>query len=81
MPHAFSNPGAQPARMLFLVSPAGYETYLQEVTDLRNAPGHPDHAEITALRLRHDIRQLTPLTATTTDRGSTTAPAHSGART
>jgi oxalate decarboxylase/phosphoglucose isomerase-like protein (cupin superfamily) len=64
-PHAFSNPGTQPARMLFLVSPAGHETYLRELTDLLSASGPPDQAEITALRLRHDIHQLTPLTTTT----------------
>ncbi|MFC4504941.1 MULTISPECIES: cupin domain-containing protein [Streptomyces] len=62
-PHAFSNPGAEPARMLFLVSPAGHEAYLQELTDLLGASGPPDQAEIAALRLRHDIHQLTPLTS------------------
>ncbi len=61
-PHAFSNPGAETARMLFLVSPAGHETYLQELTDLLSASGPPDQAEIAALRARHDIHQLTPLT-------------------
>jgi oxalate decarboxylase/phosphoglucose isomerase-like protein (cupin superfamily) len=59
-PHAFYNPGPRPARMLFLVSPAGHELYLQELTDLL-ASGPPDQAEIEALRLRHDIHQLTPL--------------------
>jgi oxalate decarboxylase/phosphoglucose isomerase-like protein (cupin superfamily) len=60
-PHAFFNPGPQPARMLFLVSPAGHEIYLQELTDLLAASGAPDEAEISALRHRHDIYQLTPL--------------------
>jgi oxalate decarboxylase/phosphoglucose isomerase-like protein (cupin superfamily) len=61
-PHAFFNPGSEPARMLFLVSPAGHERYLQELTDLLGAGGPPDQAEIAALRRRHDIHQLTPLT-------------------
>jgi oxalate decarboxylase/phosphoglucose isomerase-like protein (cupin superfamily) len=61
-PHAFFNPGPEPARMLFLVSPAGHETYLQELTGLLAAGGPPDQAEIAALRRRHDIHQLTPLT-------------------
>lgn len=62
-PHAFSNPGLEPARMLFLVSPPAHETYLQELTDLLAASaGPPDQAKITALRTRHDIQQLTPLT-------------------
>lgn len=59
-PHAFYNPTSQPARMLFLVSPAGHEIYLQELTDLL-AAGPPDPAEIAALRRRHDIEQPTPL--------------------
>lgn len=61
-PHAFFNPGTEPARMLFLVSPAGHELYLQELTDLLAVEGSPDLAEIAALRARHDIHQLTPLT-------------------
>lgn len=61
-PHAFFNPGSETARMLFLVSPAGHELYLQELTDLLGAGGPPDQAEIAALRRRHDIHQLTPLT-------------------
>jgi oxalate decarboxylase/phosphoglucose isomerase-like protein (cupin superfamily) len=61
-PHAFFNPGSSPARMLFLVSPAGHEIYLQELTDLLAAGGPPDLAGIAALRRRHDIHQLTPLT-------------------
>ena len=61
-PHAFFNPGPEPARMLFLVSPAGHEIYLQELTDLLAAGEPPDQAEIAVLRRRHDIHQLTPLT-------------------
>jgi oxalate decarboxylase/phosphoglucose isomerase-like protein (cupin superfamily) len=61
-PHAFFNPGSEPARMLFLVSPAGHEIYLQELGDLLSASGPPDQAEIAALRARHDIHQLTSLT-------------------
>jgi oxalate decarboxylase/phosphoglucose isomerase-like protein (cupin superfamily) len=61
-PHAFFNPGSVPARMLFLVSPAGHEIYLQELADLLAAGGPPDQAGIVALRRRHDIHQLTPLT-------------------
>jgi oxalate decarboxylase/phosphoglucose isomerase-like protein (cupin superfamily) len=62
-PHAFFNPGSSPARMLFLVSPAGHEIYLQELADLLAAGGPPDQAAIAALRRRHDIHQLTPLTS------------------
>jgi oxalate decarboxylase/phosphoglucose isomerase-like protein (cupin superfamily) len=62
-PHAFFNPGPEPTRMLFLVSPAGHEIYLQELAHLLAAGGPPDEAEIAALRRRHDIHQLTPLTS------------------
>ena len=61
-PHAFFNPGSSPARMLFLVSPAGHEIYLKELAGLLSAGGPPDQAAVAALRRRHDIHQLTPLT-------------------
>jgi oxalate decarboxylase/phosphoglucose isomerase-like protein (cupin superfamily) len=60
-PHAFANPGTVPARIVFLVSPPGHERYLTELAGLIARPGPPDQAEITALRARHDIQQLTPL--------------------
>ncbi|MFD0591970.1 hypothetical protein ACFQZ4_04860 [Catellatospora coxensis] len=47
--------------MLFLVTPAGHEVYLQELSDLIGG-GRPDQAAIAELRARHDIQQLTPLT-------------------
>jgi quercetin dioxygenase-like cupin family protein len=67
-PHAFSNPGSMPARMLFLVTPAGHERYLAELGALvAAADGAPDQAAplqeaIIALRARWDIEQLTPMT-------------------
>jgi len=39
----------------------GHERYLTELAGLIARPGPPDQAEITALRARHDIEQLTPL--------------------
>lgn len=60
-PHAFYNPSpTSTTRMLFMVTPAGHEDYLRELTDLL-AAGTPDPAEIASLRERHDIHQLTPL--------------------
>jgi len=41
--------------------PTGHERYLTELAGLIARPGPPDQAEITALRARHDIEQLTPL--------------------
>lgn len=60
-PHAFANPGPGPARMLFVVTPAGHERYLTELASLLASPGPPDQAAISELRARHDIEQLTPL--------------------
>lgn len=59
-PHAFFNPGDTPARMFFIVSPSGHEDYLREVAEILES-GPPDPEEIAAVRLRHDIRQLTPM--------------------
>jgi mannose-6-phosphate isomerase-like protein (cupin superfamily) len=60
-PHAFANPGSVPARMLFQVTPAGHEHYLEEIAELLAASGPPDQAAIAKLRSRHDIEQITPL--------------------
>jgi hypothetical protein len=60
-PHAFTNPGAVPARMLFLVTPAGHEQYLEGIAELLGRPGPPDQAAIVELRSRYDIEQLTSM--------------------
>jgi oxalate decarboxylase/phosphoglucose isomerase-like protein (cupin superfamily) len=60
-PHAFTNPGTAPARMLFLVTPSGHERYLEGVAELLSRPGPPDQPAIIALRARYDIEQLTPM--------------------
>ncbi|MGH3411438.1 MAG: cupin domain-containing protein [Streptosporangiaceae bacterium] len=62
-PHAFASPGPAPARMLFLVAPAGHEHYLAEIGDLLAAGGPPDPEAIARTRARHDIEQLTPMAA------------------
>jgi oxalate decarboxylase/phosphoglucose isomerase-like protein (cupin superfamily) len=60
-PHAFANPTSAPARMLFLVTPAGHEHYLAELTELLASGGPPDPDAIARLRARHGIVQLTAL--------------------
>ena len=65
-PHAFANRGELPARMLFLVAPAGHEHYLAELGQLLAAgqvPGGqpPTPEAVAAVRARHDIQQITPL--------------------
>ncbi|AYF75259.1 cupin domain-containing protein [Nocardia yunnanensis] len=59
-PHAFFNPTSQTARMLFLVSPAGHERYLRELSELIMS-GTATPEDVAELRLKHDIHQLTPL--------------------
>lgn len=61
-PHAFANPSAAPARMLFLVSPPGHEHYLDEIGELLRGGGAPDPEAIAEVRARHDIEQLTSMT-------------------
>ena len=41
-PHAFADPGPDPARMLFLAAPAGHEHYIQEIAEILAAGGPPD---------------------------------------
>jgi mannose-6-phosphate isomerase-like protein (cupin superfamily) len=60
-PHAFTNPGSRPARMLFLVTPSGHEHYLAELGALISGGGPPDQNAIIDLRARWDIEQLTPM--------------------
>jgi len=65
-PHAFANRGEHPARMLFLVAPAGHEHYLAELGELLSAgqvPGGqpPTPEAVATVRARHDIHQITPL--------------------
>lgn len=65
-PHAFANRGQVPARMLFLVTPAGHEHYLAELAQViagQTAQGGqaPPPDVISAVRARHDIEQITPL--------------------
>jgi oxalate decarboxylase/phosphoglucose isomerase-like protein (cupin superfamily) len=59
-PHAFANPGPGPARMIFLVSPAGHEHYQKELAALVASATGPLDQAIAELRARHDIDQLTP---------------------
>ncbi len=60
-PHAFTNPGTVPARMLFLVAPSGHEQYLEGVAELLSRPGPPDQSAIADRGARFDIAQLTPM--------------------
>lgn len=56
VPHAFWNAGDEPARLLELISPAGFEHYFRELAPLLAAPARDEAAigEVVA-RYRLDI--------------------------
>ena len=53
--HTFWNAGDEPARILEIISPAGFERYFEEVTQLRLDAGPPDPAEIAAIAARYGL--------------------------
>ena len=61
-PHAFANPTETPARMFFQASPPpDHERYFEELLEILDSDGPPNHEAIEELRKRYDIEQLTPL--------------------
>lgn len=64
-PHAFANQTDRPVKMFFQSSvPGGHENYFEELMQLlRRSDGDPDPKDVSELRRRYDIEQLTPLSA------------------
>jgi uncharacterized cupin superfamily protein len=54
VPHAFWNAGDEPARLLELISPAGFENYFRELAPLLAAPER-DQAAIGQVVARHQL--------------------------
>ncbi len=54
VPHAFWNAGDEPARLLELISPAGFESYFRELAPLLAAPER-DEAAIGEVVARHEL--------------------------
>ena len=54
IPHAFWNAGNEPARLLELISPAGFENYFRELAPLLAAPDR-DEAAIGEVVARYDL--------------------------
>jgi quercetin dioxygenase-like cupin family protein len=52
IPHAFWNPTDRPARLLEIISPAGFESYFAELGEILAAGGPPD---LDALAERYDL--------------------------
>jgi mannose-6-phosphate isomerase-like protein (cupin superfamily) len=51
--HTFWNAGDEPARILEIISPAGFEKYFDELVDIVSAG--PDPAKIAALAARYEL--------------------------
>jgi hypothetical protein len=55
MPHTFWNAGPGPARLLVIISPAGFETYLREMALLYPPSGAPDPEEVAKLANKYGL--------------------------
>ncbi len=55
VPHAFWNPGPEPARIVEIFSPAGFERYFEELAGILSAGGPPDVAAIEGLAARYGL--------------------------
>ncbi|MFJ9543250.1 cupin domain-containing protein [Streptomyces sp. NPDC101225] len=65
-PHAFRNTTDEPTVMLFQAAPSGHEDYFEELAELLlGSRGQLDPDELTKLRLRHDVHQLTAMASPT----------------
>lgn len=59
IPHTFWNPTDRPARLLEIISPAGFEMFFRELASLMAAPDEPDMAEFAAVDDRYGVgRQM-----------------------
>ena len=55
VPHAFWNPTDQPARLLEIISPAGFEQYFASLAGILAGPGAPDDGQLAALAGRYGL--------------------------
>lgn len=55
VPHAFWNAGDAPARLLEVISPAGFENYFRELAPILNADGGPDEEALGELMGRYEL--------------------------
>jgi mannose-6-phosphate isomerase-like protein (cupin superfamily) len=53
--HTFWNAGDEPARLLEVISPAGFERYFEELVDLPSDSGPPDPARIAEIAARYGL--------------------------
>jgi quercetin dioxygenase-like cupin family protein len=53
--HTFWNDGDEPARVLELISPAGFERYFDDMVELLKRPGPPDPSALAAIAARYGL--------------------------
>lgn len=53
--HTFWNAGDEPARILEIISPGGFERYFEELTELPAESGRPDRSAIAAIAARYEL--------------------------
>jgi gentisate 1,2-dioxygenase len=53
--HTFWNAGDQPARLLEIISPAGFERFFEEMVDMPREAGPPTPEEIAATAARYEL--------------------------
>ena len=53
--HSFWNAGDEPARLLELISPAGFERYFEEVAEIFAGGGPPDEQRLREVRQRYRL--------------------------
>jgi hypothetical protein len=53
--HSFWNAGDEPARILEIISPGGFERYFAEMIELPTDGGPPDPSQIAAIAERHGL--------------------------
>src|SRR5215208_4563849 len=53
--HAFWNPGEEDARVLEIISPAGFEQYFVDLAPALAAEGEPDFAALAAIQARYGL--------------------------
>ena len=51
--HTYWNPGPEPARLIEIISPPGFEGFFRDLSRLLDANGPPDFTEITATAARY----------------------------
>lgn len=55
VPHTFWNAGAKPARILEIISPAGFEKYFLEMSEALRGDGPPDAEKISEIASRYGL--------------------------